>query len=150
MALCIKVWCAPAWFSLVPPYLFRHACMHSVPLCACCLQMKHFLTSLNAHVLHLASAHDCYLSAVDPFITLKVRQQQWQHQRLWQHHCNSSRGTSSSNSLSVGSSVHCQGTAGLRCAARLPLSGPRICTCRGVTCAAWASMLPGAVHEQVI
>lgn len=46
--------------------------------------MKHFLTSLNAHVLHLASAHDRYLSAVDPFITLKVRLQQ-QQQRLPQH-----------------------------------------------------------------
>jgi len=34
--------------------------------------MKHFLTSLNAHVLHLAAAHDRYLSAVDPFVTLKV------------------------------------------------------------------------------
>lgn len=35
-------------------------------------QMKHFLTSLNAHVLHLAAAHDRYLSAADPFVTLKV------------------------------------------------------------------------------
>lgn len=34
--------------------------------------MKHFLTSLNAQVLHLAAAHDRYLSAVDPFVTLKV------------------------------------------------------------------------------
>jgi hypothetical protein len=34
--------------------------------------MKHFLTSLNSQVLHLAAAHDRYLSAVDPFITLKV------------------------------------------------------------------------------
>lgn len=36
------------------------------------MQMKHFLTSLNAQVLHLAAAHDRYLSAVDPFVTLKV------------------------------------------------------------------------------
>jgi hypothetical protein len=37
------------------------------------VQMKHFLTSLNAQVLHLAAAHDRYLSAANPFVTLKVR-----------------------------------------------------------------------------
>jgi hypothetical protein len=35
--------------------------------------MKHFLTTVNAYVLHLAAAHDRFLSAVDPFVTLKVR-----------------------------------------------------------------------------
>ncbi len=47
------------------------ACHATVP-CYAALQMKHFLTSLNAQVLHLAAAHDRYLSAVDPFVTLKV------------------------------------------------------------------------------
>lgn len=49
---------------------------HKLCAFACCgcapTQMKHFLTSLNAQVLHLAAAHDRYLSAVDPFVTLKV------------------------------------------------------------------------------
>lgn len=34
--------------------------------------MKHVLTRINGSLLHLAAAHDKYLSAVDPFITLKV------------------------------------------------------------------------------
>ncbi len=38
-------------------------------------QMKHVLTRVNSMILHLAAAHDRYLSAADPFITLKVR---WQ------------------------------------------------------------------------
>jgi hypothetical protein len=41
------------------------------------VQMKHFLTSLNAQVLHLAAAHDRYLSAANPFVTLKVRSTSW-------------------------------------------------------------------------
>jgi hypothetical protein len=34
--------------------------------------LKQLLTTMNAYVLHLAAAHDRYLSAVDPFVTLKV------------------------------------------------------------------------------
>jgi hypothetical protein len=35
-------------------------------------QMKHVLTRVNAGMLHLAAAHDKYLSAEKPMITLKV------------------------------------------------------------------------------
>jgi hypothetical protein len=38
-------------------------------------QMKHVLTRVNAGMLHLAAAHDKYLSAEKPMITLKVRLQ---------------------------------------------------------------------------
>lgn len=67
------------------------------------LQMKHFLTSLNAHVLHLAAAHDRYLSAVDPFVTLKVGRTQrgtvlyWQQLRVTQQqHRGNGNGSGSS------------------------------------------------------
>ncbi|KAF6255089.1 Reticulon-domain-containing protein [Scenedesmus sp. NREL 46B-D3] len=40
-------------------------------------QMKHVLTRVNAGILHLAAAHDKYLSAENPMITLKVAGVLW-------------------------------------------------------------------------
>eukprot|EP00775_Hariotina_reticulata_P010174 gene10174-10334_t len=40
-------------------------------------QMKQFLTKVNSVFLHLAAAHDQYLSAVDPFVTLRVASVLW-------------------------------------------------------------------------
>lgn len=40
-------------------------------------QMKHALTRVNAGILHLAAAHDKYLSAENPSITLKVAGVLW-------------------------------------------------------------------------
>jgi hypothetical protein len=45
-------------------------------------QMKHVLTRVNAGILHLAAAHDKYLSAENPSITLKVRLQTYHAARL--------------------------------------------------------------------